>query len=50
MKGSIEERQYEMLQEKSNINKAFIDGGYDTKGDYKLTLGALSDFIAHSEV
>ena len=50
MKGSIEERQYEMLQEKRNINKAFIDGGYDIKGDYKLTLGALSDFIAHSEV
>jgi SNF2 family DNA or RNA helicase len=50
MKGSIEERQYEMLQEKRNINKAFIDGGYDVKGDYKLTLGALSEFITNSEV
>jgi len=50
MKGSIEERQYEMLQEKRGINKAFIDGGYDNKGSFQLNLGALSEFLRHNEV
>jgi SNF2 family DNA or RNA helicase len=50
MKGSIEERQYEMLQEKRNINKAFVDGGYDYKGNYQLNLGALSEFLRNNEV
>jgi SNF2 family DNA or RNA helicase len=50
MKGSIEERQYEMLQEKRNINKAFIDGGHDHKGNFQLNLGALSSFLTNSEV
>ena len=50
MKGSIEERQYEMLQQKRGINEAFIDGNYDSQGKYELTLGTLSDFISTSEV
>ncbi len=50
MKGSIEERQYEMLQQKREINKAFIDKGYDTQGKFELNLGTLSEFLAHSEV
>ena len=50
MKGSIEERQYEMLQEKRLINKAFIDKGYDGRGQYEITLGSLSDFLSNSEV
>jgi SNF2 family DNA or RNA helicase len=50
MKGSIEERQYEMLQEKRNINKAFIDGGHDNQGNFQLNLGALSSFLTNSEV
>lgn len=50
MKGSIEERQYEMLQEKRNINKAFVDGGYDSKGNFQLNLGALTSFLTNSEV
>ena len=50
MKGSIEERQYEMLQEKRRINQAFIDKGYDTQGNYQLNLGSLSDFLSNSEV
>lgn len=50
MKGSVEERQYEMLQEKRNINKAFVDGGYDYKGNYQLSLGALSEFLRNNEV
>lgn len=50
MKGSIEERQYEMLQQKRGINEAFIDGNYDSQGKFELTLGTLSDFISTSEV
>lgn len=50
MKGSIEERQYEMLQQKRGINEAFIDKGYDTQGKYELSLGSLSEFLSHSEV
>jgi SNF2 family DNA or RNA helicase len=50
MKGSIEERQYEMLQQKRGINEAFIDKGYDTQGNFQLSLGSLSDFLTNSEV
>jgi SNF2 family DNA or RNA helicase len=50
MKGSIEERQYEMLQQKREINKAFIDKGYDSQGKFELNLGTLSDFLSNSEV
>lgn len=50
MKGSIEERQYEMLQQKRGINEAFIDKGYDTQGRYELTLNSLTEFLQHSEV
>ena len=50
MKGSIEERQYEMLQEKRLINRAFIDKGYDAQGRYEITLGSLSDFLSSAEV
>jgi len=50
MAGSIEERQYEMLQEKRHINRAFIDGGYDGQGQFQLTLGSLSDFLRSSSV
>ena len=50
MKGSIEERQYEMLQQKRGINEAFIDKGYDTQGRFELTLSSLTEFLQHSEV
>lgn len=50
MKGSIEERQYEMLQQKRGINEAFIDKGYDTQGRFELTLNSLTEFLQHSEV
>ena len=50
MKGSIEERQYEMLQQKRGINEAFIDKGYDTQGRFELTLSSLTNFLQHSEV
>ena len=50
MKGSIEERQYEMLQQKRGINSAFLDKGYDNHGKFELNLGTLSEFLSHSEV
>jgi SNF2 family DNA or RNA helicase len=50
MKGSIEERQYEMLQQKRKINEAFVDKGYDVQGKFELNLGTLSDFLINSEV
>jgi SNF2 family DNA or RNA helicase len=50
MKGSIEERQYEMLQQKRGINEAFIDGNYDSQGKFELTIGTLSDFISTSQL
>ena len=50
MKGSIEERQYEMLQQKRGINEAFVDGNYDSQGKFELTIGTLSDFLSNSEV
>jgi SNF2 family DNA or RNA helicase len=50
MKGSIEERQYEMLQQKRGINTAFLDKGYDSQGKFELSLGTLSDFLKNTEV
>lgn len=50
MKGSIEERQYEMLQQKRGINQAFLDKGYDSQGKFELTMGTLSEFLSNSEV
>ncbi len=50
MKGSIEERQYEMLQQKRAINQAFIDKGYDSQGKFELSLGTLSEFLKSTEV
>lgn len=50
MKGSIEERQYEMLQQKRGINEAFLDKGYDSHGKFELNLGTLSDFLKNTGV
>lgn len=50
MKGSIEERQYEMLMQKRAINQAFIDKKYDSQGKFELTLGSLSEFLTNTEV
>lgn len=50
MKGSIEERQYEMLMQKRGINSAFLDKGYDQQGKFELNLGTLSDFLKNTEV
>lgn len=51
MKGSIEERQYEMLQQKKSINEAFVDGKHhDMRGGFDITLGSLSSFLRDSTV
>ena len=46
MKGSIEERQYAMLQQKMSVANAIIDGeGLDDAGGLKLTVGSLRKFL-----
>jgi SNF2 family DNA or RNA helicase len=51
MRGSIEERQYEMLQQKKSINEAFVDGKHhDVRGGFDITLGSLSAFLRDSNV
>lgn len=51
MQGSIEERQYEMLQVKRSVNEAFIDGKHhDSDGSMDLTLDTLSTFLRESSV
>ena len=52
MHGSIEERQYQMLEQKQAIGAAITDGkGYDKKtGRLELTLKGLAEFLATSEV
>lgn len=51
MQGSIEERQYDMLQQKRSINEAFVDGKHhDVRGGFDITLSSLSTFLRESEV
>jgi SNF2 family DNA or RNA helicase len=46
MKGSIEERMWDMLVEKSAISNAWMDGdGVDEQGTFSVTLGSLKDFL-----
>ncbi|NDB65387.1 MAG: DEAD/DEAH box helicase [Euryarchaeota archaeon] len=51
MQGSIEERQYEMLQVKRSVNEAFIDGKHHgNDGSMELSLDTLSQFLRESRV
>lgn len=51
MEGSIEERIYDMLQEKKGTNDAWIDGkSLDKDGGFTLTLDSLSNFLKASTV
>lgn len=51
MKGSIEERQYDMLQVKKSINEAFVDGKHmDNSGSFTLDINTLSSFLRDSRV
>ena len=43
---TIEERMYEMLQQKRRVARAFIDGEYDSKtGGISLDLQSLRQFL-----
>ena len=51
MAGSIEERQYEALQQKNAIANAVLDGeGIDADGGVPLTVGSLKQFLEASIV
>ena len=51
MAGSIEERQYAMLEQKHAIASAIVDGkGIDKKGRLTLDLASLSSFLGDNEV
>jgi SNF2 family DNA or RNA helicase len=51
IQGSIEERQYELLQHKQAVNEAFVDGKHhDHSGGFDITLGSLSDFLRTTEI
>jgi len=46
MLGSIEQRQYDMLQQKMSVANAIVDGeGIGKNGELKLTLGTLRQFL-----
>jgi SNF2 family DNA or RNA helicase len=44
--GTIEERQYDLLDQKRKISEAFLDGRYDARGALTLDLGTLREFMA----
>lgn len=45
--GTIEERQYEMLKQKSKVAGAFVDGDFDTStGTLSLDLSSLREFLS----
>jgi SNF2 family DNA or RNA helicase len=48
MEGSVENRQYDMLQEKRSIAGAVIDGKHDREGNLVLNLSTLKDFLIAS--
>ena len=51
VQGSIEERQYEALQQKNALASAVVDGeGIDDKGGIPMTVGSLKAFLAASVV
>lgn len=51
MQGSIEERQYEMLQHKKQVNEAFIDGKHHDKDmGLQITLDTLTGFLRESTI
>jgi hypothetical protein len=48
---SIEERQFEMLQQKNTIADAVIDGeGINTRGGVDLTVGSLLNFLSKNQI
>lgn len=50
VRGSVERRIYDMLAQKKGVAGAFIDGGYDQKGRYEITLSSLTEFLERNDV
>jgi hypothetical protein len=51
MEGSIEERQHEMLVQKTSVANAIIDGeGINEAGGVNLTVGTLRAFLENVSV
>ena len=48
--GSIEQRIFDALVMKRGINAAFVDGEYDSKGAFQVTLGSLTEFLDQEDV
>jgi hypothetical protein len=49
MLGSIETRQYDMLQQKMSVANAIVDGeGIGKNGELNLTLGTLRQFLQNN--
>ena len=42
---TIEQRMFEMLQQKAKVARAFIDGEFETGGGLKLDLESLRQFL-----
>ena len=51
IKGSIEQRQYDTLKQKSNVAGAILDGsGINDKGGVDLTVGSLINFLTNASI
>jgi SNF2 family DNA or RNA helicase len=50
VQGSIEERISDMLEQKKGIASAWVDGQYDERGRFELTLSSLGEFLLGSDV
>jgi SNF2 family DNA or RNA helicase len=50
MRGSIEERQYEMLQHKRMVNEAFVDGKHHEQGVLEVDVSTLTNFLKSTEL
>lgn len=49
-KGSIEMRMYEMIEQKKGVADAFLDGKYDEKGSFSLTMSTLRKFLEETDL
>lgn len=48
--GSLDMRMHEMIEQKGGVAQAFLDGQHDAKGQFKLTLGTLTEFLATAQL
>lgn len=50
VEGSVERRIHDLLASKKGVADAFLDGGYDRKGRFELSLSSLTQFLQESKV